>query len=282
MLGSGVCNQSMWRLSNIIWKKLNGSYLPIQLRCKEGLMQVTTHSHLAAWQDQPAIMQLLLQSGANVDAKGEGGNTPLHYVAKNGALEAAKILINWRANIDAQNASGETPVVVATHGETPECLEVGRLLVDHGAKLDLVSAVRLGLVQEVRELLRSGVGKTAESDDPGSLLNAAIGTESAEIVRALLESGIDPKETPSSGRPPIFLAAELAIQSGSMEIVQLLLRYGADPGSKNEHGESVDKWINRFGSSKELPPKMAQAKQQLHNILVTISREHHNNRATGE
>src|ERR1700752_3797522 len=71
--------------------------------------------HLAAWQDQPAIVLLLLNSGANVDDRGEGGNTPLHYAAKNGSVEVATILINHRANIDAKNASGETPLVVATH-----------------------------------------------------------------------------------------------------------------------------------------------------------------------
>jgi ankyrin repeat protein len=222
--------------------------------------------HLAAWQDQPAIVLLLLNSGANVAGRGEGGNTPLHYAAKNGSVEVATVLVNRRATIDARNASGETPLVFATHGGTPESFEVGRLLADHGAKLDLISAIRLGSIQHVQELLRNEAELTPKSSS-SSLLDAAIGTESPAIVQALLDSGVNPNQTHSGERPPIFLAAELAIQSGLMDIVQLLLRHGADPSARNEYGEALPEWIEKFGSSQSLPTKMLQAKNRLQNIL---------------
>jgi hypothetical protein len=39
---------------------------------------------------------------------------PLHYAARNGCSEVARVLIEHGGDVDARNAQGETPLVLAT------------------------------------------------------------------------------------------------------------------------------------------------------------------------
>lgn len=55
----------------------------------------------------------LLQSGANVNARGLDNDTPLHDAAINGHVKVAKLLVERGADINAKNSKGKTPLDVA-------------------------------------------------------------------------------------------------------------------------------------------------------------------------
>ena len=59
-------------------------------------------------------VQLFLDSGADVIAKDQNGNTPLHYLAKSRNLSnvsvATKLLLSKGAHLDEGNSSGATPL----------------------------------------------------------------------------------------------------------------------------------------------------------------------------
>lgn len=75
------------------------------------------------------------------------------------------------------------------------------------------------------------------SDDQGPggvpLLNAIEGQQSAEQVRQLLASGVDPnKERTENDLTPLFAAA----RRGDIEIIALLFQYGANPLTRDVGG----------------------------------------------
>jgi ankyrin repeat protein len=105
----------------------------------------------------PEIAHMLIQSGAAVDARTTGrdvtdaGETPLHWTASNDDVDVARVLIDGGADLEARDGSIGTPLENAIGYA---CLGVARLLVERGAKVEkLWTAGALGLVQRLHELL---------------------------------------------------------------------------------------------------------------------------------
>lgn len=83
----------------------------------------------------PQIAQLLIDAGAEVDARGpnQTGETPLHRAASTDDADVAAILIDAGADIEAPNGSIGTPLDNAIgYG----CMNVARLLVSRGARVE--------------------------------------------------------------------------------------------------------------------------------------------------
>lgn len=73
----------------------------------------------------------LLDAGANLNARGEGGFTPLHVAATRfGTLASLKALLDAGAEVNAQDEDGLTPLHTATEYGTPASIKA---LLDAGA-----------------------------------------------------------------------------------------------------------------------------------------------------
>lgn len=80
-------------------------------------------------------VELLLDYGADVDAKDKYGNTPLHDAAKYGNISICKLLLGYGADIDAANKWGQTPMHVAAFERQEEVFDfLIRSGADDGAK----------------------------------------------------------------------------------------------------------------------------------------------------
>lgn len=87
----------------------------------------------AAASRHDAVVQLFVDKGAEVNARDLFGQTPLFLAAAAGGYETVQILLDAGADIEAKATIGMTALQAAVHqGNTG----VVRLLVDNGAKLD--------------------------------------------------------------------------------------------------------------------------------------------------
>lgn len=175
------------------------------------------------------LARLLLAAGADVEAKGRYGMTPLHRAAYNGLTEAVRLLSAAGADVNAVDRRGHTPLYYAAEkGDT----DAVRLLLEAGgsiqAALDkgwnkLHFAASAGLADKVRELLEAGADpNTGTWAGNGSALLSAAANGHTEVVRLLLEAGADPNAVDCEG----YHAVNVAEEKEFTEIADMLYEYG--------------------------------------------------------
>ena len=82
---------------------------------------------MAALKGHADIARKLIERDADVN---KPGWTPLHYAATNGHLAIMELLLEHHAFIDAQSPNGTTPLMMAAHYGTPAAVQ---LLLEAGA-----------------------------------------------------------------------------------------------------------------------------------------------------
>jgi ankyrin repeat protein len=180
------------------------------------------------WPGQTALMiaagcgsidavDLLLASGAGVNAADEGGHTPVMYAAgafrggRSSHAESARAigrLIEAGAELDAVNMGGRSALLIAIYMRD---WEVCQLLIDAGASVEIVdshstsvveTAAIFGRPEVIQGLASRGLSFDAIDEDGNMLLHlAARGSVagSQERFKALIEAGIDPAHLNNSG-----------------------------------------------------------------------------------
>ena len=187
-------------------------------------------------QSFPDVTRLLLEHGADVNARSRYGWTPLHASGA-GMVEVVRVLLEHGADAFATDTiRGRTPLHSAVyHGET----ENVRVLLEHGAdagtkdndgKTSLHEAAYYAHVEVVRVLLEHGVNANAEDRQGETPLHRA--TYNAEVVRVLIEHGAYASAEDKRGRTTLHNAAGM----GRVESVRILFEHGANANAKDNQG----------------------------------------------
>jgi ankyrin repeat protein len=132
------------------------------------------------WTRNDAMVRVLVEAGADVNAKGTSGDielpewflTPLWRAAHDGRLDSVRLLVEDGADVNVLNPDGCNQALksAAENGR----VEVCAYLLAHGARPDIISACMLGLVAEVSRLLTNDPALTHHRDEHGrSPLDAA-------------------------------------------------------------------------------------------------------------
>jgi len=175
-----------------------------------------------------AMAELLLSSGASVNARAHGSSTPLHFAAALGVEEVVAVLLRHGAEVNAVDDGKRTPLMSAvTFGMDPDLgfesagfektearrLAVTQLLLKSGARVDqrdsggttaLGHATTAGHSKEITELLvNAGADVNSRSVDNITPLHGAAFSRDLQTIRFLVEHGADVTIKDWQGKRPI-------------------------------------------------------------------------------
>src|SRR6266511_3672602 len=184
----------------------------------------STLLHHAAGFGTIETMALLLDSGADVNAKNRRGSTPLHWAMHDEAK--VRLLIDSKADVNVQNGAGETALMFAASNGNPKAVA---LLLDRGAdarvrtkrnETALGNAGTAGVEETVRLLLDHGAEVNIRNIRGFSPLMLAASSEvmPAGVVKLLLSKGADTSYTADYDET----ARDLAAKRGDNEVARLL------------------------------------------------------------
>lgn len=191
-----------------------------------------------------AVVDLLLKSGANVEATDDLGQRPLLSAAGLGRSEVVLRLLEHGAEINATDWSGQTALSnAAVEGHD----DLYDLLLSRGAERGIVDALARNDVDLFKafldEELRDERDIDCLSDGRGRLATLAAAKGHAAIVRLLLDRGAAHFHKVLDDRT---LLAEAA-KNGHVNVVRLLIDRGADLHAVGGDGLTPRAWAVREG-----------------------------------
>lgn len=193
---------------------------------------------------EEAKVRLLLAKGAQVDAKQIEGRTALYQAASIArGVPIMRLLLDKGANPQLTLLNGRTPMMAAAGRGDVEAM---RLLADRGAAIDtrngagetaLILAAGDGSPEAVRFLLEHGADARAKTKRDETALGNAGTAGNAEVVRMLLDRGAEVNHRNIRGYSPLMLAA--SSDSIPTDVVRMLLDKGADASFTADYDESA-------------------------------------------
>ena len=151
----------------------------------------------AMWED-PAVCQVFIGAGADIETKNDKGRSPLLLASLSGALTTVKMLVEAGADVRATDDNRATCLMFAAyHGHT----DTVRYLV--------------GLPE---------VDLNHQDTKNYTALHYAVQEKHADVVQVLFDAGADIETKNDEGRSPLLLASI----SGELTTVKMLVEAGAD------------------------------------------------------
>lgn len=224
---------------------------------------------LASTGGNAQMVDTLSKAGADPNALALEGESPLMAAALAGSADAVKILLARGANVNAKDPLGGQTALMRAAGNHEPHPDVVRLLLEHGAAVDIRSkggltallfAVRQNDLESTRLLIDDGadvndkVTKDVSAEYAGekpagrgtNALRIAINQRYYDIAQLLLDKGADPNATDNGG----FTALHAAVQKRaggnpergdrsegeggerSTQLLKSLLARGANPNAR--------------------------------------------------
>lgn len=218
-----------------------------------------------------------------VRACDRSGGTPLHAAAQAANEDMVAWLLAHGAGVHKKDLRGLTPLDRAAlaanphNGRAARFPAVAKLLLDRGAEVTLPAAIALGDTARIRELVAADPNLLRQEIrwTEGGLLTLAVKHGQLEVVRLLLDLGLDVDERTmlqELEEPTLSWGAPLwhAAWAGRRDIAELLLDRGADPNANlyasgwplsraYERGDEAMKQLLIARGAKAEPHLIAQA-----------------------
>ncbi|KAJ5430099.1 hypothetical protein N7491_007115 [Penicillium cf. griseofulvum] len=202
-----------------------------------------TPLHCAVYRGNEEMVELLLNSKANINATCKDGQTVLHIAAEQGHRKLIRFLLHRRVKSRTANQKGETALQLAigtTHDEaTIPVLIKSRFDMDVQNTLTgntaLHRAVELRRPRILAFLLEKGANMNVLNRDGLTALQLACKTDNCEAVSLFLERGAQLEIRSSHGTTALHISA----LQGNWVAFDLLLIGGADINAWDSEGDSL-------------------------------------------
>jgi ankyrin repeat protein len=190
--------------------------------------------------DTRAVKKLIAGSPDLVSARDRAGSTPLHHAAAFGSFAVMELLIDKGADVNAVNKRKSTPLFWAIHDEAKV-----RLLLDRGADIHATTMDGRSLVYQaatmgnanglLRLLLERGAAPDAKLLTGNTPLMAAAARADIQAMKMLIAKKADLNARNSAGATALMAAAS----TGDVRAVQYLIDLGADVNARTKQNETA-------------------------------------------
>jgi ankyrin repeat protein len=233
----------------------------------------------------------------------------IHLAIAEAKIDVLRLLIERGADLNARNADGRLPLhdcFELNHDD------FAKVLLDAGAKPDVCTAAAYGMHDQLQQILErdparandlttgnSPLGWSAFGHQPKSATilfahgaiadrppydsyawGPAAGVNAVDVARVLLEHGANPNWRNDAGNTAIHCAILSRIVLDPTKFIQLLLDFGADPSLRNREGRTpLDEALRQTGKIAETyfpvrpiaPKKLEQTMEILRTRMTSIS-----------
>jgi ankyrin repeat protein len=211
---------------------------------------------LAAGREHLAVMKLLLERGADINAAFSSGETVLHAAAMTGKAEALALLLQQPgAPVHVLNSDGQTPLQTAAH-ESAACVQ---LLLEAGADVRVVTpkgctvwhAAASNKLPDVMQLLLEHGGAADLIDAPAEQceccgpMTSLMRCQQQAHAALLLAAGADPFRTTANGDTCLHIGGR---HGHAAPVMCLLIKAGVDVNAVNHQGQTAAKVADEHGS----------------------------------
>ncbi|MEZ5357377.1 MAG: ankyrin repeat domain-containing protein [Candidatus Zixiibacteriota bacterium] len=195
------------------------------------------------------MIKLLVERGADLEVANNYGRTPLLNTAREGGdIPIARLLLDLGANVNARDRGDETAIGLATWRGFRELAD---LLLDRGAEFDhtgregeflLAYSAEKKIDRLFNLLVERGADLSILNERGGTLLHSAALSGSVPIIKTLLSRKFDVNKTDNYNHTPLHYAAE----KGRIEAAQVLIENGADLKARTLSGLSAYNLAEKF------------------------------------
>ncbi|UYV85156.1 PPP1R16B [Cordylochernes scorpioides] len=183
-----------------------------------------------------AMVKLLVEFGADVNAKDSEQWTPLHAAATCGHINLVKFLIAHDAELLAVNADGNMPYDICEDESTLDYIETE--MAKRGITQELIDDTRAAnenqMLEDMKRLLDQGGDLEVQDNQGATPLHVASANGYVSVVEFLLDNNVAPDAADQDHWQPIHAAACW----GHPEVIELLVQAGANLNAKTKNGET--------------------------------------------
>ena len=232
----------------------------VDLDKMDGYLGDSTLLHIAAELRLPQIARILLENGAEVNAKDRYGRTPLHDLDWHGygSADTARVLLEYGAGVNAKDNDGWTPLdmfgeirsrfFLAHTSFTSDSVAAAAVLREFGGECNVGTHSLCGRTELVCEDDVNLRGR-----DGWSRLHFMVYNGHVEDVERLINCGADVDAKNNEGKTPLHRAAHrgwYGLLSGADQSAKILIDSGADVNSRDNSGATplfYAAWSNAVG-----------------------------------
>ena len=194
-----VCKQGHLEIAKLLIRKYGADVNAFTSYKESPLIIASMYGH-------GDIVKLLCENGVNVNASGNYEWTALHHAVQQKRFDITKVLIENGADVNAVSEDDETPLYLAiSHGS----VSTAKLLIEYGADVNrsrlIFAACQGGYAEIVKLLIQNGAEITI-SNDASMLFHVSICNGIFDVVRILIEKGLDVNAAWENQRPLIVNA----------------------------------------------------------------------------